>query len=175
MRWITFLVAIILLSPCQGMAQADEAEPFFARGNFRLLGDSRHSLQLSAGVFDLGNKYTSPAAAVELRFGHKLGFIGPLIGVMANTDGGVFAHAGIYADMQWRRLSITPAWSAGAYRQGNSRDLGGTLELRSALTLAWVFDRGSRLGVHLAHISNGKLHEKNPGENDVMLSYAFPF
>ena len=175
LRWITVLSALFASLTFSWPAWGGEAESFFERGNFRLLGNSSHYLQLGAGVFDVGDDYSAAAGLAEVRFGRKLAFIGPILGVMANVDGGVLGYAGIYGDMLWGKLAITPAWAVGAYRQGNSRDLGGTFELRTALTLAWAFDNGVRLGVHGAHISNGKLHEKNPGEDELMLVLALPF
>jgi hypothetical protein len=153
---------------------AAEAETWYQSGNYRLLGDWPSHVQLAAGFFDFGNKYETVGGVVEFRGGSKYRYIGPALGVMANTEGGVFVYAGPYIDMIWRRLAITPRWAVGAYSKGISRDLGGTLQFRTAVTLAWVFDNDFRLGIDLAHISNGRVHHKNPGENEVMLSFSFP-
>jgi hypothetical protein len=96
------------------------------------------------------------------------------MGVMANTDGGVFGYGGIYADIKYRNLVATPFFTVGGYHQGGSKDLGGTFQFRSGMTFAYQFNRGSRLGVRFAHISNASIYDNNPGENEVLLTYAIP-
>ena len=43
-----------------------------------------------------------------------------------------------------------------------------------SLDLAYRFDNGHRLGVRAAHISNASIHERNPGEEELLLTYSFP-
>lgn len=169
---VLLLVFALLLAPTLILAAE---ESFFERGPFRVAGDGPCYLQLGAGVFDLGNKYTAAGAVAEVRIGRKLAFVGPAAGLVGNADGGFFAYAGVYADLLLGPVALTPVWSTGAYRQGESRDLGGTLQFRSSLALTWQLADGWRLGVLGAHISNGGLHDKNPGENELMLTVAFPF
>jgi hypothetical protein len=40
--------------------------------------------------------------------------------------------------------------------------------------LSYQFDNQARLGLQFAHISNAGLSSHNPGENELLLSYAFP-
>lgn len=167
-------ILALLLTLLVPAAQAAEEEIYARKGNFRLLGDAPSQFHLAAGLFDLGEKYRAPGGLLEVRFGRKLGFLGPVAGIMGNTDGAFYLFAGGYADIYWRRLAITPLFAVGGYADGESRDLGGVFQLREAVTFAWRFANGVRLGVNLAHISNGRIHNKNPGENEVMFSLSFP-
>lgn len=155
------------------VAGAAESETIFGRaGGLELLGDGPHRLHLAAGDFDTQN---SAAAQLELRGGQKLWFVGPLAGVMANTGGGVMGYLGIYADLAAGPLVFTGQTGFGAYENGDSKDLGGTLEFISSLTAAWRFSGGDRLGVRYEHISNADVYYDNPGANLLLLEYAFAF
>ncbi|MGH6943620.1 MAG: acyloxyacyl hydrolase [Geminicoccaceae bacterium] len=142
--------------------------------------DSPTYLQLGAGAFDLfeendGGGHRSAAGIAELRFGGKVLGIGPALGVMANTDGGVFGFGGLYFDITFGHIVITPLAAVGAYHEGDSKDLGGTLQFRGSITAAYAFANRSRLGVEVGHISNAGLHDDNPGEEDAFITYALPF
>lgn len=144
--------------------------------------DGPNILQLGVGGFDLVGedddgveKNRSAAGLVELRFGDRLFHIGPALGVLANVDGGVYGYGGLYADLSLGNFIITPLGAVGAYHQGDSKDLGGVLEFRASITVAYAFANGSRLGIQVGHISNAYLHNRNPGEEDAFLTYALAF
>jgi lipid A 3-O-deacylase len=61
----------------------------------------------------------------------------------------------------------------GGYHEGDSADLGGVFQFRESIDLAYRFDNGHRLGVRVAHISNAGIHDKNPGEEEILLTYSF--
>ena len=90
---------------------------------------------------------------------------------MANTDGGVFGYAGLYADFRLGdHILILPSAGAGGYSEGDSKDLGGVFEFHLGATLAYIFEDDSSLGV----ISNARINESNPGVNSLLLSYSLP-
>jgi hypothetical protein len=177
MKFIYVTLVLILVGlPLQ--AAADDPQVFYGIGNWQLLGAESHYLDLGIGVFDVTENNggdASGAARLELRGGKKLGFIGPAIGLLANTDGGWFGYAGLYADIAYKNLRITPLLSAGGYEEGDGKDLGGTFQFRSVLNLSWQFANRSRLGLQVAHISNADLHRHNPGAEDVLITFAWPF
>lgn len=73
-----------------------------------LVGDEASRVDLGAGVFDVqGDRGFHPTAAgqVEFRYGRKLFFIGPALGLLATTKGAVFGYGGIYADSNSGRSS----------------------------------------------------------------------
>ena len=148
-----------------------------ALGPIRLLGDEPSYLGLGAGAFNTQAHRTSPTAAegtAEFRYGRKLFFIGPALGLLANTRGGVFGYGGLYGDLQWDHVVVTPLGAVGAYHRGGSEDLGNILEFRLSLAVAYQFNDRSRLGLQFSHISNAGISNRNPGENELLLTYAIP-
>ena len=132
-------------------------------------------LALSAGAFDVNDDETAAEGRVEYRSHHKLYFIGPMAGLMANSDGGVYGYGGIYIDIELgERVALTPSFAVGGYRRGDSKDLGSTIEFRSGVEIAWRFDSGARLGVAFHHISNAGIDDNNPGTESLVLTYAIP-
>ncbi|MEB8520340.1 acyloxyacyl hydrolase, partial [Acidithiobacillus ferriphilus] len=62
----------------------------------------------------------------------------------------------------------------GGYNQGRGKYLDGTFQFRLELSLAYQFANQSRLGIKIAHISNAYIANEDPGEDDVLLTYALP-
>lgn len=167
-----------LLIPAAAAAQDEHAD--FARWRgISLRGTAPHYLDVSAGVFDFRatfeNNGRSAAGRLEARGGNKLWFLGPAIGLMANTDGGVFGYGGIYADIAYGNFVITPLAGLGGYRQGSSSDLGGVFQFRVSLGISYEFENHHRLGLNIAHVSNRNIHDTNPGEEELYVTYAIPF
>ena len=155
------------------------AEVAFRLGPIELLGDGPSYAEMGVGAFDVfaiqGKRTTSAAAEAQLRWGRKAWFIGPAIGLMGNTDGGVFGYAGIYTDLVYGHVVFTPVLGLGGYAQGDSKELGGVFEFRSELGVAYQFHDGSRLGMRIAHLSNAGIYNQNPGEEELHVTYALPF
>ena len=176
----TYLLLVMLLFCLPYRADANNAPPevFYQSGNWQILGTGPHYLDLGIGGFDVIEEYhgrASGAARLELRVGHKLWFVGPAVGVLVNTDGGWFGYGGIYGDIVYKNFAITPLLSAGRYKEGNGKDLGSTFQFRTALGLSWQFANRARLGFQLAHISNAGLDDRNPGAEDILLTFGWPF
>lgn len=171
------LGAVLFLWTASGSPAAEQGAVFGRIGPVEVLGDSRHYIDAGAGVFDFQDKddKISAAGRFELRIGKKFHFVGPAIGLLANTDGGVYGYAGIYADFVYGRFVLTPVLSIGGYRQGNSMDLGGVFEFRESLGLAYRIDGRSRIGIEIAHVSNANIYSVNPGENDIMATCGIEF
>lgn len=174
-----FLLCILLCSLfiAPGTPVRAEDQVFSRLGPVRVIGDSNSALEFGGGVFnyDNGESGSSAAVKIEYRFGRKLGFIGPALGVVVNEESGVYGYGGLYGDIALWRLVLTPLFGIGAYHEGAGKDLGGTLEFRSSLGLFYTLPNRGRVGVSAAHVSNADLHDKNPGENDFFLSYIFLF
>jgi len=136
-------------------------------------------LEVGAGVYDIlgdhGNHETF-AANAEFHFGEKLFFIGPAIGVIADAHGGGMVYAGLYSDLPFGPIVVTPLAGIGGWWKGahNDENLGGAFEFRLSLATAYQFDGGSRVGVRFGHISSAGINKRNPGENDLMLTYDTP-
>jgi hypothetical protein len=76
------------------------------------------------GCFDIqGDRGARPRAVgqIEFRYGKKLFYIGPAIGILATTKGAVFCYGGIYADFRFGRFVVTPLGAIGGYTRAAAR------------------------------------------------------
>ena len=152
-------------------------------GPVKVLGPGPHMFELGAGVFDwrrVGGKETydgGPRAEVraQLYSGWKLWFVAPMIGVLANHDGGVYGWAGGYVDAAVGPIRLTPVLGLGGYHQGASKDLGGVFTFYTGGTISYAFENDVRLGLIISHMSNAYTHENNPGTESFLLSVTVPF
>lgn len=136
----------------------------------------------SSGAFEIFNN--DPAAyetGWELRFApRRLRLLPawapdlmPVAGVMAGSRSILYGYAG------WRmEIPVGHRWvasggsAAGIYYRGYSKNLGGALEFRSHLEMAYRLPKEARLGVCLYHLSNGGIFDFNPGSNSLVLTFA---
>ncbi|MDD5377740.1 MAG: acyloxyacyl hydrolase [Acidithiobacillus sp.] len=117
---------------------------------------------------------TLPEIDLEYQSASKLFGIGALWGVVANTNGGFMGYTGFYSDIAWDHWVLTPVLGMGGYNQGRGKYLDGTFQFRLELSLAYQFADQSRLGIKIAHISNAYIANEDPGEDEVLLTYAIP-
>lgn len=169
------LVLAVVLSSASGVARADDpgTTAFAQLGPIVIHGNETDNLLLGAGAFDLRDE-TSPAGTIEYRFGRKVLLAGFSFGLVANTDGGLYGYAALYSDLSYGKFYLTPQIGMGGYHEGDSTDLGGVFQFRLSLDLAYRFDSGHRLGMRAGHISNANVNERNPGEEEIFLTYSFP-
>ncbi|MGH9381154.1 MAG: acyloxyacyl hydrolase [Thermoanaerobaculia bacterium] len=133
-------------------------------------------LQLGAGGFDavrqddIATHGAFRAALRPRRFG-----IRPVAGLFATSDESVYGYVGAAREFPLsRRFLLTPQFSAGAYTQGDGKDLGYGLEFLSSLELSCRLGNGSRIGLAYQHISNGSISDDNPGAEIVLLTWTWP-
>jgi hypothetical protein len=140
----------------------------------------------SSGVFDPFVDGSSYEIGFELRFSPRRfsflpgflpdGFLPdviPTAGVMVRAQGSLYAYGGIRADIPWgERWTFSPGWAAGLYNRTPDFDLGGPLEFRTSLELAYRLPNGSRVGVCFYHLSNGGLFTRNPGSESLVMTYS---
>ncbi|HEX6113122.1 MAG TPA: acyloxyacyl hydrolase [Geminicoccaceae bacterium] len=169
------LALFMALSATATAARADGADTTASArvGPIVVHGNEADNLLLGAGVFDLRHD-PSGAGTVEYRLGRKVFVVGLALGLMANTDGGLFGYVGAYGDLSYKRLYVTPQLAMGGYGEGGSKDLGGVFQFRQSLDVTYRFDNGHRLGIRAAHISNASIHDINPGEEELLLTYSVP-
>ena len=169
------LLATALLISLAGPNLAYAGEPgttaFAQLGPIVVHGNEADNLLLGAGVFDIRDR-TSAAGTIEYRFGRKVFVAGLSLGLMANTEGGLYGYVGTYGDLSYKRIYFTPQMAMGGYHDGDSANLGGVFQFRLSLDVAYRFDNGHRLGVRAAHISNAGINEENPGEEELLLTYS---
>jgi hypothetical protein len=180
-QWVqrALIVTVTALAWTGGAATADDLDVERRFGDVDVLGRTPHYVDVGVGIFDILKRVStsrrSVAGEIELRIGQKIYGIGPAIGLMANTEGGVFGYALAYSDLKYRDFVFTPFAGLGGYSKGDSSDLGGIFQFRLGLDAAYQFPNRHRLGLQLAHISNAGSHSYNPGEEELYLTYAVPF
>jgi len=134
-------------------------------------------VSFSAGVFDLAKYDDTVEAGVEYRWRpFKLWFMDlkPTLGVTATAENGYWGYAGLRWDLPLRNTRWVPtvSFAVAAYEQGDGKNLGGTLEFRSGLDVGYRLKGGSRVGLSLYHLSNGSLHDYNPGSESLVIFWS---
>lgn len=140
------------------------------------LGTAAHAgdLAFSAGSFDVADGNT-PNFGLEYRGDAFWYDLEPMAGVQVNTDGGIYGYAGLNYDWMFTQdWYLTPNAAVGLYEDNSSEDLGGAIEFRTGVELAYAFESDHRLGLAFHHISNAGIYDDNPGAEQVMLTYSIP-
>ena len=131
---------------------------------------------VSAGYYDINDNEDAADFRIEYRWGDPLAWvIKPWVGAEATSDGAVYGVAGLLFDFKiGESFLITPSFGAGAYSDGDGKDLGHTIEFRSQLELGYKFENESRFGVAFGHISNASIGDSNPGTEILSVYYHHP-
>ena len=118
--------------------------------------------------------------AVQAGLEYRMSPIGyhlrPMVGANVNTDGSVYGYAGLNMEVPIlsNQLYLIPNFAVGGYAEGDGKDLGGALEFRSGIEIAYEMQNKHRVGVALNHLSNAGIYDKNPGVENVILTYSVP-
>ncbi len=115
-------------------------------------------------------------AGVELRLRPRTkANLAPAFGVAATEEGSVLVYGGLRLDWEASEsFFVTPQLAVGAYEQGDGLDLGGALQFRSGLELAYRFESDARLGLLFFHLSHARINgDRNPGSNSLVLTWTF--
>jgi len=159
----------------EAAAQTGDGEGY-RLGPLEVRGSGSGRTVLAFGAYDfVDDEDPSFAFNWEYRVGHKLLAIGPALGIDVNADAALFGYLGLYGDIAIGPVVVTPVLAAGGYREGESIDLGGVFQFRSALDITYEFEDASRLGLRISHISNAGIHDDNPGVEELFLTFSVPF
>ncbi|MEP4378426.1 MAG: acyloxyacyl hydrolase [Alphaproteobacteria bacterium] len=141
------------------------------------MADDPDFLVIGGGWYDWNDDKDAFDFRAEYRSDYKLaGIVKPWIGIEATSDQAVYGVGGILVDLYFgRRWVFTPSFGAGAYADGNGKDLGHTIEFRSQLEFGYRFDDRSRMSLAVSHISNASLGDNNPGTEIATIYYHIPF
>lgn len=97
----------------------------------------------------------------------------PIAGLMAAGDGSTYAYAGARIERPFRaRWIFSPSFAAGFYSRDRGKELGGVLEFRTGLEIAYRLGGSHRLGAALYHLSNAGINGDNPGTESLLLTYS---
>jgi len=147
------------------------------------VADNNDVLTVGAGAFEfIDGEEVEPAGFASYRFsprifddyfGTMFQGIGPMAGLMANTDGGLFGHGDLFLDIRpTENLVIWPSVGIGGYRRGNSMDLGGVFQFHVEFFFGYRLRRDQMLGFSYQHISNAGIQDRNPAADLIFLTYS---
>jgi len=137
--------------------------------------DDPEYLSFRVGGFDVNDDSTTGMLGVEYRSAWKDLILTPMAGGFINADGGLYGYGGVFVDVfLGRRVVLRPSFAVGVYSDSDGKDLGGPLEFRSAIEIAWRFNDRSRLGLELSHLSNAGIYDENPGTENLTINYSVP-
>lgn len=97
----------------------------------------------------------------------------PAAGIAGTEDGNFWGYGGLRLDLKLGRWVITPQFAVTLYEDGGGKDLGGPLEFRSGLEVAYDFAKGPTVGLLFYHLSNADFYDFNPGSNSLVLTLGF--
>jgi hypothetical protein len=103
--------------------------------------------------------------------------LAPVGGLLVASRGSLYVYGGVLFDIPLgKRWVAIPGFAAGMYHRGGSgQNLGGPLEFRSSIELAYETGDSSRLGLRLSHLSNGGFYGRNPGTESLVLVWSAGF
>ncbi len=85
-------------------------------------------LALSLGGFDIASDDVTTEGRVEYRL-DEIGYdIGPMLGVMFNSDASVYVYGGFFLDLEFGNWVVMPNLAIAAYFEGNGKDLGHVID-----------------------------------------------
>lgn len=135
-------------------------------------------LAFGVGIYNIDGSADATDFQIEYRSNRLLlNAVQPWAGFEINTDSALWAGAGLLYDYplseQWH---LVPSFGAGLYDPGDSDlDLGSSIEFRSQIELAYVFENRHRIALALSHLSNARLGEDNPGTEVVSIYWQHSF
>lgn len=136
---------------------------------------------LSAGTFNVLNSEKSGEIGFELRL-RQVGqgtaelpwVLRPVAGAMTTTENALYGYLGFRVELPAQgRWTVTPQWAAGVYDHGNDKDLGGSIQFRSGIELAYDLNPGNRVGAVFYHLSNAGLEHNNPGSESLVVFWSW--
>ena len=106
------------------------------------------SLAVSLGVFNVNKSPTPIEAGIEYRHPTGVWKMAAVGGAYANADAAIWGFGGLRRDFRLaERWWVTPAFGVALYSQGDSKNLGGPVEFRSAIELGREFRDRSRIAL----------------------------
>ena len=131
---------------------------------------------LSAGIFDTARDERPVEVGIEYRFPKITLFSLPITmvgGVMATENESFYVYGAFrYDHALAERWVLTPTLGAGIYEQGDGKDLGGPVEFRSGLEIAYRLANGQRVGLFFYHLSHANIYADNPGSNSLVFTWS---
>ena len=130
---------------------------------------------LSTGAAQIFDSHQEVYWGLEYRPAFRFFHLGPWLFFGTGKSDEFYAAVGVLLNLELGRgWVLTPGFGGGYYNASSGLDLGFDAEFRTGVELAKRFPNGHRLGLSLAHLSNGSLSDKNPGTETLGLVYSIP-
>lgn len=136
------------------------------------------SLQLGLVDFNAWRKNGDHPAGLQLEYrsGHHFRYgLQPMAGILTTREHSDYVYGGVYRDFalgqNWR---ASAEFSAGLYRCGRGKNLGGPIEFQSGVGLYRRLAGGSRVGLEVRHLSHAHIYRHNPGTENIILFFSLP-
>jgi lipid A 3-O-deacylase len=97
----------------------------------------------------------------------------PVAGAMASSRGVLYPYGGFRLELPLsERWMLGSGLAAGLYYRAHGKNLGGALEFRSHIEMAYRLSGDSRVGLCIYHLSNGGVFDFNPGTESLLFTYT---
>ncbi len=128
------------------------------------------------GSFNVLDKTRKTMGGAEARFNFVHDIFVPKIGGFITSKGATYYYGGFNLEIPIyeKKLYMIPGFAVGHYSKHKGKNLGGALEFHSTIEVNYKFENTHRVGVAFGHISNASIYKKNPGEEDLVLTYSIP-
>ncbi len=170
------ILAILFFSmACTGLVDNCSAEEEGSSPPETILGGDPDFIVIGLGGFDINDNEKANQLEVQARFKKRIWLFKPQAGAFFTTKSGFYAYGGVAMD--WflgSRYVVSPSFSVGFYQKGDGKELGGALEFRSALEIAYRLQSRARVGLQLGHLSNAGIYDANPGTEFAIINYSMP-
>ncbi len=98
-----------------------------------------------------------------------------IYGLSTSQENNKYFYFGINKDWHFKRpIVLSSSLSVGLFDNNQLIDLGHTVEFRTKFTIAYRFKNDHRLGLSIAHLSNSRLSNENPGTEILSMNYIVP-
>ncbi|MDD7973314.1 acyloxyacyl hydrolase [Roseinatronobacter alkalisoli] len=126
----------------------------------------------------IGNQLSVGSAEGQVRYIGEPYFWGlqPVAGVSLAGNGSGYVGVGAAYTLRSQQGSLFARLTgmAGIYKRGGGRDLGGSLQFRTALDVGMTAASGMEFGIGADHRSNATIYKLNPGLNTAYLFATLP-
>ncbi|KAA3659962.1 MAG: acyloxyacyl hydrolase [Calditrichaeota bacterium] len=139
------------------------------------LFSQEHSLiSFSVGTLGIDDNQKAVEYRFEYRAAPKLKGFSPTLGLQATSHASLYSFMGFSRDLRLANgFCLVPSLGIGAYHRGDGKNLGGLIEFRSGLELAFELGMHARASVAVHHLSNSSIYPHNPGVESIVFSYCF--
>ena len=132
-------------------------------------------LAVQWGTFGLGSTEELFVIGAEVRPAPFWKELRPIAVVAELEDGAEYIYAGVRYDLSLtERWILSPSFAPGIYL-GETFDLGGPLEFRSGVDLAYRFHDHWKGAAGIYHLSNGGIYSRNGGSEVLLFTLAYVF